>query len=327
MFPIAPADVQIVNTGVAKNVYEFTNLYTRDTEKALEQINAGLAIDAGNPILLVLQSATLQRLGKFDESMDSAEAASRLGPQGWTPPSFLKANRGLFKGDFDEAIQYYNQMIEAQPDHWYPYTMRGYAWLMKGNLERAKADIDTSLSLQPEQNWPYTWAVSIALRQGRLADVKQYVAEATTRFPDADAGEKAAEIIAVENINPFTPALSAFWSMNQGLFTKAIQKAERAVQIDPKFTDAYVIAGLSNCNLDKLPEAEAAYSQALALEPNYSLLYLLRAGARQGLGDLNGAMSDLGMVQTSPLAGQLKDYVLAAMQGKLSCKNALTYTP
>lgn len=327
VFPIPPTNVQVISTGVSRYTYEFTNLFTSDTEQALEQVNQGLEMDAGNPILLILQSGALQRLGKFNEAMDSAEAASRLGPANWPPPFFMKANRGLFTGNYDEAINYYSQFIAVRADDWFPYTMRGYLWLMKGDLAQAKADIDKSLSLQPAENWPFTWAVSIALRQGRLAEVKQYVAEAMTRFPDAEAGEKAAEIIAAQEINPFTPALSAFWSMNQGLFNKAIQKAEMATLIDPKFTDAYLIAGLSYCNLDKLPEAEAAYTQALTLEPNFTLLYLLRAGTRQGQGNLNGAMSDLGMVQTSPQAGQLNEYVQAAMQGKLSCKNALTYTP
>jgi hypothetical protein len=45
---------------------------------------------------------------------------------------------------------------------------------------------------------------------------RKYIKDAFTSFPDADTGEKVSSVIAVQEIIPFTLALSAFWSMNQG---------------------------------------------------------------------------------------------------------------
>jgi tetratricopeptide (TPR) repeat protein len=327
LFVSEPTNTKIISGGVPGHVYKFVDLFSDDTQKGLDEINAAVELDAGNPLLYMMRAPTLQRLGRFDESMDDAETAIRYGPKGWTTPLFFKANQDLFTGNYDSAIQYYNQIIDTTSEHWFSYNMRGYLWLMKGNLDEARTDIDKSLALQPTENWPYMWASSIALRQGRLADVKSYVEQAQVRFPDADAGEKMAALLADEQVNPFTPALSAFWSMNLGQFNKAVQKAQIVQGINPKFTDAYLVEGLSYCNLRKLPEAEAAYNKAIEIEPTFVLLYMLRADVRKQQGNLPDAMSDFAKVQQSPQAAQMKDYILAAQTGKLGCKNFLTFTP
>jgi tetratricopeptide (TPR) repeat protein len=327
LFDSEPTNTKIVSEGVSGHVCKFVELFSIDTQKALDEINAAIEVDAGNPLLYMMRAPALQRLGRFDESVDDAETGIRLGPKGWATPIFFKANQDLFAGNYDNAIQYYTQIIDAAAEHWWPYTMRGYLWLAKGDLDKAKTDIDKSLALKPSENWPYMWATAIALRQGRLADAKRYIEDALNQFPDADAGEKIADLVAGKNINPFTPALSAFWSMNLGQFNKAIQKAQIVEGINPKFTDAYLAEGVSYCNLGKLPEAEAAYTKAIEIEPTFALLYLLRADVRAQQGNLADAVNDFALLQQSPQVIQMKDYVLAAQTGKISCKNILTFTP
>jgi len=308
-------------------VYEFAKLYITDTPKALDEISAAIELDAGNPLLYTLRSLALQRLGRFGESLDDLETATRLGPTGWTTPLAGKANVGLYTGNYDDALQYFSKIIETDPNHWYPYNMRGFLWLFKGNLDHAKEDIDKSIELQPTENWPYMWATSIALRQGRLTDAKAYIEDGLKRFPDPDSGDKLSELIAAENANAFTPALSAFWSMNLGQFNKAIQKSETALAVNPYFTDVYLVEGISYCNLGKLPEADMALSKAIASEPTFIVAYLLRAGVRAGMGNAMDALSDFAVVQNSPLAAPMQEYILAAQAGKLNCTNFLTYAP
>ena len=317
----------IVSEGVPSYMYEYAELFSTNTPQALDEISAAIELDAGNPLLYVFRSLALQRLGRFDESFDDLETAIRLGPNGWTTPLTFKAQTNLITGNYDEAIQYFNQTINIGPDHWYPYNMRGYVWLIKRNLDLAKADIDKSIDLQPTENWPYMWATSIALRQGQLANAKVYIKEGLERFPDPDAGNKVIEVLAAENNNPFTHALSAFWLMNLGQFNKAIEASDKTLEINPYFTDAYLVKGISYCNLGKLLEADTALSKAIDNEPTFMVAYLLRAGVRAGMGNLMDAMSDLAVVQSSSLAVPMQDYLLAAQAGKINCKNFLTYTP
>jgi tetratricopeptide (TPR) repeat protein len=323
-------NVIIVSKG---NTYEYQQAGVKIF--SLDQTNStivsegvpAIELDAGNPLPYIFRATALQRLGRFAESLDDLETATRLGPAGWTTPFYLKANAGLFTKNYDEAIQYFNQIIKAESENWYYYNQRGYVWLVKGDLGKAQADIDKSIELQPTENWPYMWATSIALRQGRLADTKKYIEDGLTHFPDPDAGEKIAGLIAAENINAFTPALSAFWSMNLGQFNKAIQKSETALAINPRFTDVYLVEGISYCNLGKLSEADAVLSKAIENEPTFIVAYLLRAGVRAGLGNVADAMSDFTVVQNSPLAVPMQSYILAAQAGKINCTNLLTYTP
>jgi tetratricopeptide (TPR) repeat protein len=205
--------------------------------------------------------------------------------------------------------------------------MRGYLWLRTGNLDKAKSDIDKSLDLEPTENWPYLWGVSIALRQGRLADAQQYIHDAFIKFPDPDAAENWAILVASENKNPVTPMLSAFWSWNLGQFNKAIQKAQSVESVDLIFTDAYLVEGLSYCNLGKLAEAEAAYTKAIELEPNFALLYMLRADVYKQQGYMTAALGDFYILQQSTQAAQMKEYIQAAQNGRLNCKNFSTFTP
>ena len=327
VFSLDQTNSTSISAGVPGYVYEFAQLYITDTPKASDEISAAIELDAGNPLLYVLRSLALQRLGRFDDSLDDLETATRLGPAGWTTPLAGKANVGLYTGNYDDAIQYFSEIIETDPNHWYPYNMRGFLWLFKGNLDRAQEDIDKSINLQPTENWPYMWATSIALRQGRLADAQSYIEDGLKRFPDPDSGDKLSELIAAENANFFTPALSAFWSMNLGQFNKAIQKSETALAVNPYFTDIYLVEGISYCNLGKLPEADTALTKAIENEPTFIVAYLLRAGVRAGLGNTMDALSDFAVVQNSPLAVPMQDYILAAQAGKINCQNFLTYTP
>ena len=317
-----PSQGKIISAGISANLHRFVANYAHDTEKALEEVDAALKIRADNPLLHIFRAAALQRLGKFDESTDSVNVAKSRGLQDWTTPFVFNANRDLFMGDSAGAIEAFGQLIDAQPSDWYPYTMRGYLYLIQGKLELAKADIDQALALNPQENWPYTWAISIALREGRLSDALQYLTEASKKFPNVSAGENAAMIIGAEKINPFTPALSAFWSMSQGQFHSAIKYADASLQINPYFTDVYFVKGFSACNLGNYAEAEAVYTKALELEPKYYLLHLLRAEARLRQNNLPGAQEDGIVVMASQ-----QPELLMALQNKTSCETMLIGKP
>ena len=317
-----PSEVEIISAGIPANLHRFSTFYVLDTPKALEEVDAALKIRADNPLLHIFRAAALQRLGEFNLSIDSVNVAKSRGPKGWTTPYVFNANRDLFMNNPSGAIESFGQLINAQPSDWYPYTMRGYLYLTQGELKLAKADIDQALALNPQENWPYTWAVAIAFREGRLSDAKKYLNEAREKFPNVSAGENAATIIAAEKINPFTPGLSAFWSMSQGQFYNAIKYADASLLINPYFTDVYFVKGFSACNLKNYADAEAAYTKAIELEPKYYLLYLLRAEARLRQNNLPGAQEDAGAVMASQ-----QPELLATAQMKVSCENILIQEP
>ena len=320
-------DAEIVSSGVAGHVYRGVSAFINDTPLALQEVNAAIELDGGNPILYIYRTGTRQRLGLFDDSLQDAETAARLGPPNWVTPLIMKANRGLFLGNFDEAIAYYDQVIAQHPDDWSALNQRGAMLLLKGDFKAAKADLDHAVALDPPVNLPYVWSAMLALHEGRMDDAKRNLVTVLLKFPDPTFGERIVRAFVGEVPNIFTPALSAFGKLTLGQYNDAIQAAEAGLKINPQFTDLHMMEGLAYCNLDKLDEAEAAYTKAIEIEPDFVLLYLLRADVRLRHNNAQGAAEDIAFIQQSPQAQALAPYVAAAQTGKLTCRNMFTFQP
>jgi tetratricopeptide (TPR) repeat protein len=84
------------------------------------------------------------------------DACTSVIQSGALPPDSLAVahqNRGtayLNKGDFDRAIQDYDQAIRLVPDYANAFNSRGVAYQAKGENERALQDYDQAIKLDPD---------------------------------------------------------------------------------------------------------------------------------------------------------------------------------
>src|SRR5262249_17047926 len=98
---------------------------------------------------------------------------------------------------------------------------------------------------------------------------------------------------------------------------------EEALRARALVADLSFMRGFAQCNLRKYPEAEKSYADGIDADPDFTLLYLLRAETRLKQQNQDGAGEDLAAVQQSRLGNIFAPYLAAAQEGKLSCENLL----
>jgi lipoprotein NlpI len=87
--------------------------------------------------------------GDFDDAIEDFDEAIRLDPK----YALAFNNRGsawIGMGDFDHAIGDFNQAIALDPKYALAYNHRGTAWIAKGDLDRAIGDFNEAIRLEPK---------------------------------------------------------------------------------------------------------------------------------------------------------------------------------
>ena len=96
-----------------------------------------------------------QCIGREDPMIDVViEGCTAVIQSGQDPPQKLATafdNRGVayrLKGEYDRALQDYEQAIHLNPDNAHAYNNRGIIYRIKGNYDRAIADYDEAIWLK-----------------------------------------------------------------------------------------------------------------------------------------------------------------------------------
>ncbi len=77
-----------------------------------------------------------------------------------------------------------------------------------------------------------------------------------------------------------------------GEFSRALADFNQAIQLNPKFYQAYANRALIYRNMGKLPEAIADYNAALQINPNYDVAYIGRGNLYRQAGRDDDAFND-----------------------------------
>ena len=320
---IEVTSAEVMGDSVAAHVHRAFESYLSDTSRAIEGLDAALALDAGNPILYLYRGGMRQRLGLYDGARRDLETALRLGPTQWVAPLWgLAMDASLFSAHLDEAISYLDQIVELRPEDWFAVNYRGALHYLKGEYDLAKADYERAIALGPETNWPFAFSTMIALHEGRMADAVALMDTALTEFPDPSFANRVTLAMYGEECPVIhVPALSAFANLALGQYDAVVRDTNDALAINDQLADLYLMQGFACCNLHDYPAAEAAYTAGLELDPGFVVLYLLRADVRLHQQDLTSAFEDLGAVRDSELGEAFAKYIEAAISGELSCEN------
>jgi Flp pilus assembly protein TadD len=216
---IEVASAEVVGGGVAAYIHRYFEAYRDDTPRAIEEIEAALALDPGNPFLYANRGAARQRLGLFDDGRRDAQTALRLGPDRWTVPLYLLGNDAYFLGDLDEAISYVSGVVELRPDDWFAVNYRGGLHYLNGEYDLARADYERAIALGPKANFPYVFSAMIALREGRMADAAALMKTVLADFTDPAFGNRIILALYGDEIPIiWGPTFSAFGNLILGLW-------------------------------------------------------------------------------------------------------------
>ncbi|TKH36102.1 anaphase-promoting protein [Paenibacillus polymyxa] len=159
-----------------------------------------------------------------------------------------KAYQCILQNDFEQAVEWFEKAISAQPDHAEHYFRCSVTYARSGRLEQALAYAEYAVRLAPHQD---EYVLHLHAQEAR-----QYT-------------EKARKMLEVDRATP---------QMHQD----AILLLERAISLDPLCGDAFLLLALIYDELNEYKLAVQAAREAAALFPhNVQLANLMKKLCQQ----------------------------------------------
>jgi len=218
------------------------------------------------------------------------------------------------QGEYDVAIQCYDDAIEVDPGFVSAYYGRGIAYADKGDHERAIADFDEAIRLDPDTADSYVGR-AISLREKgdvdrALTDLNKaiglesgcrscvYYSRGRLYFTQGDYGRALADYGEAIRLDPdygYAYHGRGVVYSTQGDYEQAIIALDRAIELESDLAAAYNSRGIVYGKMDDYERAVEDFSQAIGLQSEPSGLatnYANRCGARIKTGDYEGAIAD-----------------------------------
>lgn len=318
---VQSAEIIGVSTGAHVHRH-YETLYT-DTALAVDSLDQALLIASQNPMLYHLRAAALDRLGEPEKAIQDIDTAILLSNRQWVIPFINLANIRVSQGEFGLAIETMTQAIAISPDDWLVYTMRGSFYYLDGDFDQAQTDLSQSILLEPQANFPYVLTMNLAIRDGRIQEVQELMQTVLRRFPDPTSGNRI--ILTANNQAEYGGfyglLLSGFANLILRQTDDAIEEISAAIELGNPLPELYLFLGVAHCINQDYPAAEQAYSDGLTADPDFTVLYLMRADTRRQQNNLAGALQDFTSAQETPQWANFADLVNDPANANLGCES------
>jgi tetratricopeptide (TPR) repeat protein len=221
------------------------------------------------------KAANAAQKGNLDEAITDWNEVIQLNPNN------AKAyyNRGLAKADHhdpDGAMTDYNEAIQLDPKNGAAYNSRGYAKSQLGDLSGAILDYNQAIELDPKDPEAYNNRGNAKLAlddlNGAIADFNETI-RLNPRHVHAYNGRGNASLLG-------------------GDYYQAITDFDQALHLDARYDHAYNGRGLAETAQGSFKLALADFTQAITLNPRYAHAYLNRALTAYDMGLLDEARQD-----------------------------------
>ncbi len=184
------------------------------------------------------------------------------------------------RGEYEQAIAYYDEAIDIDSNVAQTYFLRGLAKGENEQHEDAIADFDKAIKINPDSAESYHWR-GIAKFQLRQHE------DAITDFDKAI------------NINP-NNAESYHWrgvsryifGQYQDGYEDAIADFDTAIYLNPNSAKSYYWRGLANNERGQYENALDDFSDAISLNPEHAEAYFNRGKAKGNLSQYEDAIAD-----------------------------------
>ena len=228
--------------------------------------------------VLFYQGLVSHNKGEYEEAIEKYDEAIELNSN----YAEFYNNRGVAKnnlGQYLEAIADYNKVIELNPNDAMAYSNRGNAKDELGQHQEAIIDFNKAIELNPNYAEAYN----------NRGNAKNELGKYTEAISDLN---KALELnpVLVEAYNNRGIAKDKL-----GQYQESIADCGKAIELDPNYAIAYNNRGNAKGNLGLLQEAISDFDKAIELDPNNAPIYVNRGVANQALGRTHEADEDFKM--------------------------------
>jgi tetratricopeptide (TPR) repeat protein len=239
------------------------------------------AADSGDPAISVcahLTSRLLAPTGEEEAPVPAAEFyASGVKQSAWADMLFDGADDAFYRGQFERAIRYANQVIELSPRRAVTFILRGAARANVGRFDQAFGDFDHAIRLDPANHVAFVNRGFFNYVLGRSDEALADLDHALQLKPgSAWVLEARGQVLA-----------------GAGRFEEALADFGRAIEINPAQPTALAIrAGIFRLG-GRLDEALADVDNAIDTDPSFGWALGLRGEIHRAMGDYDSALADL----------------------------------
>lgn len=179
-------------------------------------------------------------------------------------------------GNYDDAIDAYDQALRLKPDMAYAHSNRGFALANKGDLDAAKAAYNEAICINPDLADAHLGMGLILAKEDKYDAAIGALMEAIRIMPD--------------NADAYC-GLGATLAMKRD-FDAAIRALKEAIRLKPNSSEAHGVLGTAFADKGEYDAAIAAFDDAIRLNPNDAATYLGRGVALAKIGELGAAIAD-----------------------------------
>jgi tetratricopeptide (TPR) repeat protein len=153
----------------------------------------------------------------------------------------------------DNAVDFFSDMIKANPKDVRAYAHRAAALVWKGDVDAALQDFDEAIRLNPKAAPPWN-------ARGSAWYKKEQFDKAISDY------DKAIEL-EPKYVEAYANRASAWYAKKQ--FAKAVSDFDKAIELEPKFVDAYASRALAWVDLNQPDKAIKDYDEVIRLDPSF----------------------------------------------------------
>ncbi|MBR1646692.1 MAG: tetratricopeptide repeat protein, partial [Selenomonadaceae bacterium] len=223
---------------------------------------------------------------------------------------YIAGNVAYSRNQFDDALKFYGEALEINPNFGTAYNNRGTAYFNLKNYEVAGADFTKAIELNPNNATAY----------GNRGDVYRLTGNQNAALDDYSKAIKLAPNNAIFYNNrgityfnlknyeyaiaDFTEAIklnpnnaTAYGNRGDvhrltGNFNAAVDDYSKAIELAPNNVVFYNNRGVAYFNLKNYEVAGADFTKAIELNPNYATAYCNRGDVHRLTGNFNAAVDD-----------------------------------
>ncbi|MGB6481894.1 MAG: tetratricopeptide repeat protein [Candidatus Acidiferrales bacterium] len=255
----------------------------RDPDKAIQSCTK--AIEAGNlseyEFIHSLDSRgwAYYRTGDYDKALQDFNQAIQLKPD----YAYAFNNRGLVyskQGNYDRAIEDFNQAVLLKPDFAIAFDNRGLAYEGKNDIERAFRDFDQAAKLRPDDAEAFYLRGKLFADEGRYESaIKDFNRSLLLRPDDVDALKARSDAYDMRNDKQ-----------------RAFRDINRAIELQPNDADAIFTRSFIYAEMGDHRRAIQDKDKVLQLKPGDAATLWFRGMDYYEEGDYDGAISDFNEV-------------------------------